>query len=129
LAALEVADTKVELPLVSAFAHPNNEASQKLLQKVGFQPERHVESMNRILYRRRRPALLNEAHSGYQKRAFSAPGSTMTSEFALRGGASRLKGKCGKRSFFRFPRRYYAASKCSWRRPGWLSIHGGRRTG
>jgi ribosomal-protein-alanine N-acetyltransferase len=57
LAALDVADTKIGLPLVSAFAHPNNVASQKLLQKVGFQPERHVESMNRILYRRRRPAL------------------------------------------------------------------------
>ncbi|WP_306147930.1 MULTISPECIES: GNAT family N-acetyltransferase [unclassified Roseibium] len=56
LAALEVADIKIELPLVSAFAHLENVASQKLLQKVGFQPERHVESMNRILYRRRRPA-------------------------------------------------------------------------
>ncbi|OJJ12585.1 GNAT family N-acetyltransferase [Alphaproteobacteria bacterium AO1-B] len=56
LAALKVADIKIELPLVSAFAHPKNVASQKLLQKVGFQPERHVESMNRILYRRRRPA-------------------------------------------------------------------------
>ncbi len=56
LAALEVADIKVELPLVSAFAQPENVASQKLLQKVGFQPERHVESMNRILYRRHRPA-------------------------------------------------------------------------
>lgn len=55
LAALEVADIKIELPLVSAFAHPENVASRKLLQKVGFQPERHVESMNRILYRRRRP--------------------------------------------------------------------------
>ncbi|MBO9423130.1 GNAT family N-acetyltransferase [Labrenzia sp. R4_1] len=56
LAALEVADIKIELPLVSAFAHLENVASQKLLQKVGFQPERHVESMNRVLYRRCRPA-------------------------------------------------------------------------
>ncbi|EEE46484.1 hypothetical protein SADFL11_3773 [Roseibium alexandrii DFL-11] len=56
-AALDVADAKVGLPPVSAFAHPDNKASQKLLQKAGFLPEHHVESMNRILYRRRRQAL------------------------------------------------------------------------
>lgn len=56
-AALDVADAKVGLPPVSAFAHPDNIASQKLLQKAGFQPKRHVESMNRTLYWRRRQAL------------------------------------------------------------------------
>jgi len=55
VAALKVADEYV-LPLsLSAFAHPGNEASKRLLQKVGFQPKRHLEQTDRILYRRRPP--------------------------------------------------------------------------
>jgi RimJ/RimL family protein N-acetyltransferase len=35
-----------------AFAHPDNRASQQVLQKTGFRQERLVPEMNRILYRR-----------------------------------------------------------------------------
>ncbi|WP_422019851.1 GNAT family N-acetyltransferase [Roseibium sp.] len=55
LAALVVADTEVQLPVLSAFAHPENTGSNRLLEKVGFQAEHHVARMNRILYRRKRP--------------------------------------------------------------------------
>ncbi len=54
-AALAVADTAIHLPMVSAFAHPDNKGSNRLLQKVGFQPERYVDHMDRLLYRRHNP--------------------------------------------------------------------------
>jgi len=54
-AALVVADKDLHLPKLSAFAHPGNEASKRLLQKVGFQPERYIEQMDRILFHRRVP--------------------------------------------------------------------------
>ncbi|WP_082429223.1 GNAT family N-acetyltransferase [Roseibium alexandrii] len=57
LAALDVADTQVQLPVLSALAHPENAGSNRLLEKVGFQAEHHVASMTRILYRRKRPVL------------------------------------------------------------------------
>lgn len=55
VAALAVADKTVHLPSVSAFAHPDNEGSKRVLRKVGFRPERYVKHMDRILYQRRRP--------------------------------------------------------------------------
>jgi len=35
-----------------AFAHPDNAASRRVLDKVGFVPVRAVPEMDRILYRR-----------------------------------------------------------------------------
>ena len=40
------------VPLVSAFARPENGASCRVLEKAGFRCERYVESMARNLYRR-----------------------------------------------------------------------------
>ena len=37
---------------ITAFAHPENLASQRVLQKSGFREERFVPEMNRLLYRR-----------------------------------------------------------------------------
>jgi RimJ/RimL family protein N-acetyltransferase len=39
-------------PMLRAFAHPQNIASQKVLLKAGFQQERFVPDMERFLYRR-----------------------------------------------------------------------------
>ena len=39
-------------PALCAFAHPDNMASQRVLQKSGFRQQRYVPEMNRILYRR-----------------------------------------------------------------------------
>ena len=38
-------------PVLRAFAHPQNTASQKVLSKAGFLQERFVPEMNRFLYR------------------------------------------------------------------------------
>ncbi len=52
LACLEWADRMLGLPAVSAFAHPDNTASRRVLDKVGFVPVHAVPEMDRILYRR-----------------------------------------------------------------------------
>jgi len=49
---LDRADKMLGLPALSAFAHPDNAASRRVLEKVGFQQVRAVPEMNRILYRR-----------------------------------------------------------------------------
>lgn len=49
-ACLEQADQVLGLPAVSAFAHPGNAASRRVLDKMGFVPVRTVPEMNRILY-------------------------------------------------------------------------------
>ena len=53
-ACLEWADQVLGLPAVSAFAHPDNTASRRVLDKVGFVPVRAVPEMDRVLYRRTR---------------------------------------------------------------------------
>lgn len=55
LACLGWADNVLGLPAVSAFAHPDNAASRRVLEKVGFVPVRPVPEMDRILYRRTSP--------------------------------------------------------------------------
>jgi ribosomal-protein-alanine N-acetyltransferase len=55
LACMSVADNVQRLPEVSAFARPENVASQRVLEKVGFEQVRFVPEMERFLYRRRRP--------------------------------------------------------------------------
>lgn len=42
----------LRLPEVLAFAHPNNIASRRVLEKTGFEQQRFVPEMNRHLYRR-----------------------------------------------------------------------------
>ena len=51
-ACLEWADQVLGLPEVLAFAHPDNAASRRVLDKVGFVPVRAVPEMDRILYKR-----------------------------------------------------------------------------
>lgn len=51
-ACLEWADQVLDLPEVSAFAHPDNMASRRVLDKVGFVPVRAVPEMDRVLYYR-----------------------------------------------------------------------------
>ncbi|WP_339760008.1 GNAT family N-acetyltransferase [uncultured Hoeflea sp.] len=57
VAALEVADNELAVPLVTAFAHPENKASNKLLEKVGFRWQHYMPKMDRNLYIRQRPDL------------------------------------------------------------------------
>jgi RimJ/RimL family protein N-acetyltransferase len=47
---LRVAAERLRLPEVSAFAHPENVASQRVLAKAGFERRRFVPEMNRHLY-------------------------------------------------------------------------------
>jgi len=54
LAALHVADHQLAKDSVSAFAHPENAASNALLEKMGFELQRFLPEMHRNLYRRRR---------------------------------------------------------------------------
>lgn len=61
-AALEIADDVLAVPLVSAFAHPDNTASNRLLEKVGFEWQRYVQEMDRHLYHRRSPPLKHIAN-------------------------------------------------------------------
>ena len=56
-AALAVADIDLAVPLVSAFAHPDNRASNRLLEKVGFRWQRYLPDMDRNLYHRHSPGL------------------------------------------------------------------------
>jgi ribosomal-protein-alanine N-acetyltransferase len=56
-ASLEVADRVLNLPEVRAFAHPENTASRRVLEKAGFETVRFLPEMERWLLRRIRPAL------------------------------------------------------------------------
>lgn len=51
-----LADDVLRLPGLSAFAHPENAGSRRVLEKAGFTVERFVAEMDRLLYRRRRGA-------------------------------------------------------------------------
>ena len=53
LRCLEVAEMCLGLGSVTAFAHPLNAASRRVLEKTGFVIERFVPEMQRCLYRRR----------------------------------------------------------------------------
>ncbi|WP_149537607.1 GNAT family N-acetyltransferase [Siccirubricoccus phaeus] len=55
LACTHLADTALGLPLLTAFAHPENAGSRRVLEKAGFVAERFLPEMQRILYRRPRP--------------------------------------------------------------------------
>lgn len=55
LAALKLADEELALREVSAFAAPDNGASCRVLEKIGFREERFIPQMRRLLFRRRRP--------------------------------------------------------------------------
>ncbi|WP_421988581.1 GNAT family N-acetyltransferase [Roseococcus sp.] len=51
---LTIADHALRLPEVRAFAHPENSASRRVLEKAGFEVVRFVPEMERFLYRRHR---------------------------------------------------------------------------
>jgi ribosomal-protein-alanine N-acetyltransferase len=51
-ACTKLADEVLGLPEVSAFAHPQNIGSQRVLEKAGFEPVRFVPEMERLLFRR-----------------------------------------------------------------------------
>lgn len=53
-ACMTIADNRLRLPEVRAFAHPSNAASQQVLGKAGFEVVRFVPEMNRFLYKRQR---------------------------------------------------------------------------
>jgi RimJ/RimL family protein N-acetyltransferase len=53
-ATLNVADNVLRLPRVTAFAHPANAGSRKILEKAGFQMVRFIPDMNRFLFSRPR---------------------------------------------------------------------------
>lgn len=53
-AALAVADEQLNLREVSAMAHPDNWASQRVLEKAGFALSQLLPSRPRLLYRRKR---------------------------------------------------------------------------
>jgi [ribosomal protein S5]-alanine N-acetyltransferase len=50
---MSIADNVLQLPEVNAFARPENVASRRVLEKVGFELVRLVPEMERFLYRRR----------------------------------------------------------------------------
>jgi [ribosomal protein S5]-alanine N-acetyltransferase len=52
LACTELADNLLGLAEVSAFAHRENRASRRVLEKAGFTVVRYVPEMERLLYRR-----------------------------------------------------------------------------
>jgi ribosomal-protein-alanine N-acetyltransferase len=54
-ACMDLADHVLRLPELSAFAHPQNAASRRVLEKAGFAPVRFIPEMERDLYRRVRP--------------------------------------------------------------------------
>ena len=56
-ACMTVADHTLRLPEVSAFAHPANVGSRRVLKKAGFEELRFVPEMDRLLYRRHRQEL------------------------------------------------------------------------
>jgi ribosomal-protein-alanine N-acetyltransferase len=56
-ACMGVADHVLRLSKVRAFAHPANAGSRRVLEKAGFEVERFVEKMDRLLYIRHRQSL------------------------------------------------------------------------
>ncbi len=54
-ACLDWADTVLQLPRVVAFVHPDNAASRRVLEKLGFTPVRFVPTMNRTMLCRAQP--------------------------------------------------------------------------
>jgi len=48
---LEVARQQLRLEMLTAFAHPDNAASRRVLEKAGFAVERFVPDLQRYLYR------------------------------------------------------------------------------
>jgi len=52
MACLRVAERDLGLAAISAFAHPANHASRRVLEKAGFVVVRHVPEMDRLLYGR-----------------------------------------------------------------------------
>ena len=55
-AALAEADHRLRLAEIRAFAHPDNAGSRRVLENSGFEVQRFVPEMGRILYNRARPA-------------------------------------------------------------------------
>lgn len=55
-ACLGEADAVLRLPELRAFAHPDNTASRRVLEKAGFEQRRYVAGMNRFLFSRLRPS-------------------------------------------------------------------------
>jgi ribosomal-protein-alanine N-acetyltransferase len=53
-ACIDIADHVLKLPVVKAFAHPENIGSRRVLEKVGFQVVRHIPESERLLYSRAR---------------------------------------------------------------------------
>lgn len=54
-ACTELADETLRLPELAAFAHPDNAASRRVLEKAGFVEQHFVPEMDRLLFRRPRP--------------------------------------------------------------------------
>jgi len=48
---LEIARRELRLEVLTAFAHPDNTGSRRVLEKAGFSVERFVPEMQRLLYR------------------------------------------------------------------------------
>lgn len=55
-ACTDVADRLLDLPVLVAFAHPDNIGSRRVLEKTGFETIRFVPHMQRLLFQRARPA-------------------------------------------------------------------------
>jgi [ribosomal protein S5]-alanine N-acetyltransferase len=53
-ASMDIADRVLRLPAITAFAHPENVASQRVLQKANFEHVRFVPEMDRWLFQRQR---------------------------------------------------------------------------
>lgn len=54
-ACTDVADRILRLPVLTAFAHPDNIGSRRVLEKTGFETIRFIPDMQRLLFRRVRP--------------------------------------------------------------------------
>jgi ribosomal-protein-alanine N-acetyltransferase len=52
-----IADEVLRVPEITAFAHPENGGSRRVLEKAGFEPVRFVPEMERMLFRRGGQAL------------------------------------------------------------------------
>jgi ribosomal-protein-alanine N-acetyltransferase len=55
-ACLDLADRRLRLPNLHAFAHPTNAGSRRVLEKLGFKVVHFLPEMERLLYRRVRPS-------------------------------------------------------------------------
>lgn len=58
LACIAMARFELKLPRLRAFTHPDNLASQKVLEKTGFTKKGFIQPMNRFLYELALPAAL-----------------------------------------------------------------------